>query len=827
MSSASINAQGAVDDAQTKTRAWPLGVHIAALVLSIAVPALVVAGIALWRLNAAERTETEQRLIATTRVLTLDLDREVAEITTTLEVLATAPSLRVQDLSAFENQAREVGRGRAWYLFLANEQGRMLLNTLAPPGAALPPFPVPELFRSVVEAKRAHVSNLFESPVSGRKVLAVLVPVLRNGESPYVLGLGFEPSYLLPVLARTAIDPGWVAMIQDRRGVVLVRSQDQEVWSGRPAPLPEFEPLMQRTTGLAELRSAAGYDLTSWARSRLSDWVGAIAVPDQVRSARTTQAWLGFAAFSAALMVFAGLLATIFVRAIARPMHALARVAASTDDRRFQPSHLREANEIGTALAKAARRVSVSEVRFRTLAERARDIVLLLDERGTILEANAAAAQTYGYTIEELTGQPVTLLREPEQVAEVQAQLARAASTGILFETLHRRKDGVLIPVEVSATPARIGDEKLIFSIIRDISRRKRGEAALRERESLLQTVTQNVGIGLVLLDMERRCTFANPAYSEWLRRSPEDILGKTIDDILGAIYGDMREPLDRAYSGHLVSFEFKEEPDEAGEHGGRVWQVTCQPARDAGGRMSGLIVVMIDITGPKRDADHIRFLMRELSHRSKNLLAVIQAMARQTSRSSEGLADFEERFSARVMGLARSHDLLVQQDWQGVALADLVRIQIQPFVDAFDERVILDGPLLTLNPEAANHLGLALHELATNAFKYGALRTAEGKVHVSWEVDHAAQIFRMTWRESDGPQVRAPGRSGFGTQVVQNIVATALNGVAHIGFDRSGVEWRLEAPLASIALPPRSRRALSAAVTPPGPSRDAAPPPP
>ena len=193
-----------------------------------------------------------------------------------------------------------------------------------------------------------------------------------------------------------------------------------------------------------------------------------------------------------------------------------------------------------------------------------------------------------------------------------------------------------------------------------------------------------------------------------------------------------------------------------------------------------------------------VRLYMRELSHRSKNLLAVVQSISRQTSRSAVDLKDFGRRFDDRLGGLARSHDLLVERNWDGVLLSDLVTAQLEAFIDKSDPRVQLSGGAVLLKPAAAQHIGLAIHELATNASKYGALSAPAGIVNISWtKVKKAdgSQRFRLTWQERMGPPVTTPARKGFGRFVIEDAVARGLAGSAQIHWEPNGLVWTLEAP--------------------------------
>jgi two-component sensor histidine kinase len=192
---------------------------------------------------------------------------------------------------------------------------------------------------------------------------------------------------------------------------------------------------------------------------------------------------------------------------------------------------------------------------------------------------------------------------------------------------------------------------------------------------------------------------------------------------------------------------------------------------------------------------------MRELTHRSKNLLAVIQAMARQSLSHLSSPEEFVTRFSERLSGLAGSHDLLSNVDWEGASLIDLIRSQLRHYEDKFDEKIHLDGPDLFLRPEAAQNIGIALHELSTNAAKYGALSVPEGHISIGWQLkaDNGVQRLYMTWQEKNGPDVSPPGRKGFGHVVMDRITGQALGGTSRAEFNPSGVTWTLDVPAASV----------------------------
>jgi two-component sensor histidine kinase len=192
---------------------------------------------------------------------------------------------------------------------------------------------------------------------------------------------------------------------------------------------------------------------------------------------------------------------------------------------------------------------------------------------------------------------------------------------------------------------------------------------------------------------------------------------------------------------------------------------------------------------------EHVHLLMREISHRSKNMLGLVQAVARQTAATGKP-EDFMRRFTERVEALAASQDLLVGNERQGVDVEDLVRAQLAHFADLVGSRIALHGPKLRLNATAAQAIGLALHELATNAGKYGALSVSDGPIDVGWGLDN--DMFEMSWIEHNGPLVLRPARPGFGSTIIVLIAQRTIGCEAQPDFARRGVIWRMTCPKAN-----------------------------
>jgi PAS domain S-box-containing protein len=282
--------------------------------------------------------------------------------------------------------------------------------------------------------------------------------------------------------------------------------------------------------------------------------------------------------------------------------------------------------------------------------------------------------------------------------------------------------------------------------------------------------------------------------------RAIRDIVGRRDDEIIPADSLSVVTALKRAA---LDTGTPQDGEVRISEGTNKRWlDLYIEPLRDAGGAIVGLTCAAVDITERKEGEAHLRLLMRELTHRSKNLLAVIQAMARQTARHARSTDSFVEQFGARLQALARSHDLLVQDGWHGASLMDLIRSQLGSYFDRIGSQITVDGPPVSLRPEAAQSLGLALHELATNAAQFGALSSPAGRVSITWgwQSDRAPPAVEILWVESGGPEVGTPEQRGFGTLVVERNLARALEAEVDLTFGSEGVRCRIVIPVTQLS---------------------------
>jgi PAS domain S-box-containing protein len=234
-------------------------------------------------------------------------------------------------------------------------------------------------------------------------------------------------------------------------------------------------------------------------------------------------------------------------------------------------------------------------------------------------------------------------------------------------------------------------------------------------------------------------------------------------------------------------------------------------PLVDEEGAVSEWVGMNEDITARKRSEEHANLIMRELSHRTKNLLAVIASLARRTFDGDGNPKAQAEDLVDRIHGLARSHDLLVRADWRGVSLGDLVATHLELF--GFDpDRITIDGPPIQLKPEVAQSIGLALHELATNASKHGALKKGQGRLHVGWTVtgmDKGARL-GVEWLEETITSRDGRNPSGFGSLMLEQLVASSVGGSSYYELGSESLTWRLDAPLSAVITP--SQEAMAAA---------------
>lgn len=417
--------------------------------------------------------------------------------------------------------------------------------------------------------------------------------------------------------------------------------------------------------------------------------------------------------------------------------------------------------------------------------------VLLADERS----AAGRALRTFKrVVIEDVEADPIYApLRHIARAAGFRAVFSvpligrDAMPLGILsahFRSVHRPSEQDIRRFDLYARQAA------------DFLERCRIDEALRESERRFRATFENAAVGIAHVAPDGSLLRVNDRLCEIVGWSADELATKTFqgithpDDLASNL-----ERFERALSGNADHYAM--EKRYLRKDGSIVWaNLTVGCVRKPNGTIDYFISVIEDITERKLAEEHARLLLREVNHRSKNLLAVVQAVARQTAEDSDPKL-FAQRFAARLSGLAACQDLLVKNDWREVDVGDLVRTQLSHFAGLIGSRICPSGPPLKLSPTAAQTIGMALHELATNAGKYGALSVENGVIEVGWGLTSTDEQsrFSMRWLERGSPPVDEPIRKGFGHTVMVRMVEYDLGADVKLEFGADGLVWHMTAP--------------------------------
>lgn len=458
----------------------------------------------------------------------------------------------------------------------------------------------------------------------------------------------------------------------------------------------------------------------------------------------------------------------------------------------------------------AALRRSQDEMRIRlseleALYSSAPMALGMLDSNLHYVRINVALADIHGLGVADHIGRDIFevlpelretseislrhVLKTGEPVRDQESRVERAESPGVVRDLV---KD--FYPVR-DAAGGIIG----LGVICQDVTERKRAEeeavqsdAALRRTLDLLFLALRTAGVSVFAQDTSLRYA--------WLGG---DLFGRHVSEALGGedadvVPPDLVKPVTTLKKRVLATGEPAQADLPYIVDGRTNWcNFRVEAWRDDSGAVAGLLGAVADISKRKMSEQHVRTLMNELAHRSKNLLTVIQVMARRSAAPGLSSVDFVESFVERLAGLAQSHDLLARDDWRGIDMQELMRSQVGHLDDKISGRITACGPDVVLNAVAAQNFGMALHELATNAVKYGALSCQGGQVAVEWAFvldDPQGPRLALSWTERGGPPVKAPVRHGFGRLVIETIAARALSGHARLIFDPAGVVCLIDA---------------------------------
>ena len=314
----------------------------------------------------------------------------------------------------------------------------------------------------------------------------------------------------------------------------------------------------------------------------------------------------------------------------------------------------------------------------------------------------------------------------------------------------------------------------------------------LDTKNSDLQNLFESTQVATVFLDPHLIVRGFTPAMASIYNLIPSDI-GRPLSDIVSQLqYAGLHEDVERVLN-TLQPLERRLSRHDGTAH----YLMRILPYRTPDSAVNGTVITFVDVTSIVEAEQHQKLLADELNHRVKNMLTVVISMATQTLRRASTLPEFSANYLGRVHALASAYSLLTNQSWQTVPLRDLLDDQLRAFASVDRKNILLDGPALLLRPRAALALGMALHELATNALKYGALSVPSGTVRLHWRLEQGADTpeFVLQWRETDGPPVHAPAHRGFGLALIERGLSGDLSAHVAVEFAAEGVRATLRAP--------------------------------
>lgn len=460
-----------------------------------------------------------------------------------------------------------------------------------------------------------------------------------------------------------------------------------------------------------------------------------------------------------------------------------------------------------------------AQERYRLAAKATNDAVWDWDLTTNHVLWNDALEEAYGHPLAtvEATGDWWIAHIHPDDRARINAAIhAVIDGTGTGWTDGYRflRADGSYAEVIDRGHVIRNAEGQAVRMIgaMLDVSRLRTAETALRVSEQqlvvergILRAVFQQAPVGISIAYADGRGE---------LNAVMEQMIGHPVGEAnderyahYGAVHPDGRSyaveeyPTIRAlrHGETLLSAPMTYRNATSGEV--RRWEVSSSPVRDADGTILAAVSVILDVEDRHRAEEYQEVLNRELSHRLKNTLAMVQAIARQTLNTAPDKASASETLGARLIALGRAHDILLTGQGESADVQAVIAGALNLHDDGQPGRFAMEGPALRVGEKAALSLSLMIHELGTNAAKYGALSTPKGRVEITWTIagKPGEETVQLTWQEHDGPPVQAPTSKGFGSRLIERGLAGAVGGVVVLQYSREGVSCSLTAPLAGM----------------------------
>ena len=445
----------------------------------------------------------------------------------------------------------------------------------------------------------------------------------------------------------------------------------------------------------------------------------------------------------------------------------------------------------------------------------------ICDAKGTILQYNRHAVTLWGR--EPQPGQTHEEFTQSSRFFELDGTPVRRSTVSEVLitgkpvrdvERIVERADGSSLIVSVNIDPLRDAKGRLVGAVncFLDITERKRTDNALErsrlhalEQEQRFAATYEHAAIGISEIAPDGRFLRVNEAICAITGFSREHLLANTL---FTHTHPDDADPDRQAFRKQVTGeLDFYSIEKRFIRRDGRViWiSVRSSPVRDADDKLLYVVRVVQDITERKAAEQRQRLLMDELNHRVKNTLATVQSLATQTARGATTPAAFRERFEGRLIALSKAHDQLTMHHWESVDLRELLSGSLAPYAGTIPDRVVLRGEDVVLRPRAVLTLAMAVHELTTNAAKYGALSVPGGRVEVQWRPatkNGLSQLY-VEWVEHGGPTVIEPEQHGFGSKLIEGSVAAELGGEARLIFESQGLRCEITIPMKTATVAP------------------------
>ncbi|MDF8332693.1 sensor histidine kinase [Novosphingobium cyanobacteriorum] len=433
----------------------------------------------------------------------------------------------------------------------------------------------------------------------------------------------------------------------------------------------------------------------------------------------------------------------------------------------------------------------LAEAHLSAIVQSSDDAIISKNLEGIVVSWNPAATRIFGWEEAEMVGQSIRRLIPPDRQSEEDDILARIGRGERVksFETIRVRKDGRKIRVSLTVSPIFTPDGMIMGAskIARDVTERHAADLALRDTDLRLRMLADNIS--------QLAWIAAPDGGLTWYNKRWYDYTGTTFGTMQGwgwqAIHHpDHVERVTEKFRGDIeAGREWEDTFPLRGADGQYCWFLSrAKPIRDQDGQIAYWFGTNTDVTELLQKEEQIRVLLMEVNHRSKNMLAVVQALARRSGGTDPA---FLERFENRLTSLSANQDLLVRRGWATIPMDELAEAQLAILGREHRAQVRVEGPPIDLSPRSAEIIGMALHELATNALKYGALSRPSGRVRLEWQESDGR--FRIAWSETAGPPVQAPDGTGFGTTLIRHIPARSLLADVTLDYDPAGLRWSLD----------------------------------